>query len=88
MQMAGHMLDPLTGELMEFEGEESSTVTLFSEVTQETEDTLVTDYAEAVYNPTAESTKIFLFTSTGVLFVNTTYLSLNLLFKLERKNSA
>ena len=43
MQMAGQMLDPLTGELMEFEGEESSTVTLFSEVTQETEDTLVTD---------------------------------------------
>ena len=82
MQMAGQMLDPVTGELMEFEGEESSTVTLFSEVTQETEDTLVTDYAEAVDDPTAESMNIYLFTSTGVLFVNTTYLSLNLLFKL------
>ena len=80
--MAGQMLDPLTSELMEYEGEESSTVMLFSEVTQETEDTLVTDYAEAVDNPTTKSTNIYLFTSTGVLFVNTTYLSLNLLFKL------
>ena len=82
MQMAGHMLDPVTGNLLEFEGEESSTIMLFSEVTHETEDTLVTDYAEAVDDPTAESTNIYLFTSTGVLFVNTTYLSLNLLFKL------
>ena len=80
--MDSHMLDPVTGELLEFEGEESSTIMLFSEVTQETEDTLVTDYAEAVDDPTAESTNIYLFTSTGVLFVNTTYLSLNLLFKL------
>ena len=82
MQMAGQMLDPVTGELMEYEGKESSTVMLFSEVTQETEDTLLTDYAEAVDDPTAESMNIYLFTSTGVLFVNTTYLSLNLLFKL------
>ena len=82
MQMASRMLDPVTGELLEFEGEESSTVMLFSEVTQETEDTLVTDYAEPVDDPTGESTNIYLFTSTGVHFVNTTYLSLNLLFKL------
>ena len=80
--MANQMLNPVTSELLEFEGEESSMVTIFSEVTQETEDTLVTDYAEPTDDPTAESTNIYLITLTGVHFVNTTYLSLNLLFKL------
>ena len=82
MQMASNMLDPVTGKLLEFKGEESSTVTIFSEVTQEIEDTLVTDYAEPADDPTAESLNIYLLTSTGVHFVNTTYWFLNLLFKL------